>query len=114
VLLPTFPPRPTGTEDVSMGLDLKVNAPVVQAKLVKAEFVGCKLVGASQAVLRPFCESERGTDKSTTLVKRAKNPSLLGISGIVLQETLGTFKVVTPKSEVKGALDFPSPLLDSN
>ena len=47
VLLPTFPPRPTGMEDASAGLDLKINAPVMQAKLVKAEFVGCKLSGAS-------------------------------------------------------------------
>lgn len=54
VLLPTFPPRPTGTEDVSMGLDLKANAPVMQAKLVKAEFVGCKLVGASPCCLATF------------------------------------------------------------
>ncbi|KAK4705983.1 ribonuclease P protein subunit POP4, partial [Phenoliferia sp. Uapishka_3] len=77
VLVPTFPPRPTD-EDPSQGLDLKLNVPAIQAKLVKAEFVGCKLT-----------------------VKRAKNPSLVNITGIVLQETLGTFKVVTPKSAVK-------------
>lgn len=35
-------------------------------------------------------------------MKRAKNPSLVGLNGIVLQETRGTFKIVTPKSQIKG------------
>jgi len=39
-------------------------------------------------------------------VKRAKNPSLVGLRGLVLQETHGTFKLVTPSSQVKGALNF--------
>ncbi|KAL8279982.1 hypothetical protein RQP46_007563 [Phenoliferia psychrophenolica] len=47
VLLPTFPPRPTN-DDPTLGLDLKLNVPVMQAKLVKAEFVGCKLTVLSK------------------------------------------------------------------
>ncbi|BGP33409.1 RNase P/RNase MRP complex subunit [Rhodotorula toruloides] len=58
--------------------DTQVNVVNLQTKLIKAEFVGCLLS-----------------------VKRAKNPSLVGIKGIVLQETQGTFKVVTPKSQIK-------------
>ncbi|BGP25853.1 ribonuclease P protein subunit POP4 [Rhodotorula toruloides] len=51
-----------------------VNVVDLQTKLIKAEFVG---------------------------FKRAKNPSLVGIKGIVLQETQGTFKIVTPESQIK-------------
>ncbi|CDR39458.1 RHTO0S04e05336g1_1 [Rhodotorula toruloides] len=58
--------------------DTQINVVNLQTKLIKAEFVGCLLS-----------------------VKRAKNPSLVGIKGIVLQETQGTFKVVTPKSQIK-------------
>ncbi|KAJ8293886.1 Alpha-ketoglutarate-dependent sulfonate dioxygenase [Rhodotorula toruloides] len=49
--------------------DTQINVVNLQTKLIKAEFVGCLLS-----------------------VKRAKNPSLVGIKGIVLQETQGTFK----------------------
>lgn len=47
VLLPTFPPRPSPATQPPPGADLKLNVPVVQTKLLKAEFVGCKLTGAS-------------------------------------------------------------------
>ncbi|GAA5920402.1 hypothetical protein JCM6882_003265 [Rhodosporidiobolus microsporus] len=72
-LLPTYPSK---RDPVPPGG--QINVVTLQTKLVKAEFVGCSLS-----------------------VKRAKNPSLVGLSGIVLQETQGTFKVVTPKSEIK-------------
>lgn len=49
------------------------------------------------------------TDHIVHAVKRAKNPSLAGMKGIVLQETQGTFKVVTSKSQIKGA--SPAPLV---
>lgn len=58
--------------------DTQFNVINLQTKLIKAEFVGCMLS-----------------------VKRAKNPSLIGLSGIVLQETQGTFKLVTPRSQIK-------------
>ncbi|GAA6015858.1 hypothetical protein JCM10207_008820 [Rhodosporidiobolus poonsookiae] len=72
-LLPTFPPK-----NDPLARDPQLNVVNLQTKLVKAEFVGCSLS-----------------------VKRAKNPSLVGLKGIVLQETQGTFKIVTPKSDIK-------------
>lgn len=38
---------------------------------------------------------------SVVSVKRAKNPSLVALTGLVLQETLGTFKIVTTSSKIK-------------
>ncbi|BGP17685.1 hypothetical protein JCM10213_003590 [Rhodosporidiobolus nylandii] len=75
-LLPTYLTRADPASAVSR--DAQINAVNLQTKLVKAEFVGCLLS-----------------------VKRAKNSSLVGIKGIVLQETQGTFKVVTSKSDIK-------------
>ena len=37
------------------------------------------------------------------IVRRSKNPTLVGASGIVVQETENTFKVVTRKDKLKGA-----------
>ncbi|KAH8977756.1 RNase P/MRP, p29 subunit [Lactarius akahatsu] len=50
----------------------------MHAKLVKADFHG-----------------------SIVTVRRSKNPSLVGASGIVIQETENTFKVVTQKDRLK-------------
>ena len=36
-------------------------------------------------------------------VRRSKNAALVGASGIVVQETENTFKVVTRKDKLKGA-----------
>ncbi|GAA5927125.1 RNase P/RNase MRP complex subunit [Sporobolomyces koalae] len=74
--LPTFPSRSEPLPPAAQ--QLSVNVVNIQTKLVKAEFVGSFLT-----------------------VKRAKNPSLVGIEGIVLQETQGTFKLVTAKSQIK-------------
>ncbi|GAA5836767.1 hypothetical protein JCM3766R1_006258 [Sporobolomyces carnicolor] len=74
--LPTFPSRSEPLPPKAQALAM--NVANIQTKLVKAEFVGCIMH-----------------------VKRAKNPALVGLSGIVLQETQGTFKVVTPKSQIK-------------
>ncbi|KPV74297.1 uncharacterized protein RHOBADRAFT_54140 [Rhodotorula graminis WP1] len=74
-LLPTYPSRhavPT------LPRDEQINVVNLHAKMVKADFTGCSLS-----------------------VKRAKNPSLVGLRGLVLQETHGTFKLVTPGSQVK-------------
>lgn len=35
-------------------------------------------------------------------VKVARHPSLVGLAGIVVQETEGTFRIVTPKNKIKG------------
>lgn len=37
-------------------------------------------------------------------VKRARNPDLVGITGIVVQETENVFRVCTAKNLVKGEL----------
>jgi RNase P/RNase MRP subunit p29 len=37
------------------------------------------------------------------IVRRSKNAALVGASGIVVQETENTFKVVTRKNKSKGA-----------
>ena len=60
------------------------------------------------ARLSPFMcsNSETNEESNSITVKRAKNPSLVGLKGIVLQETQGTFKIVTPKSLVKGTSLF--------
>ena len=39
-------------------------------------------------------------------VRRSKNAALVGASGIVVQETENTFKVVTRKDKLKGARVF--------
>ncbi|GAA5991481.1 hypothetical protein JCM11641_002054 [Rhodosporidiobolus odoratus] len=75
-LLPTFS-HPADSATIA-AREAQVNVVNIQTKLVKAEFTGCLLT-----------------------VKRAKNPSLVGLQGIVLQETQGTFKIVTTKSQVK-------------
>lgn len=36
------------------------------------------------------------------LVRRSKNPSLVGCSGVVIHETENTFKLVTPANQLKG------------
>ncbi|GAA5904718.1 hypothetical protein JCM8208_001335 [Rhodotorula glutinis] len=74
-LLPTFPSRHAPP---SLPRDEQINVVNLHAKMVKADFTGCSLS-----------------------VKRAKNPSLVGLRGLVLQETHGTFKLVTPDSKVK-------------
>ncbi|GAA5950508.1 hypothetical protein JCM21900_004834 [Sporobolomyces salmonicolor] len=78
-LLPTYPSRHEPVPADAQ--DLQINVVNLQTKLVKAEFVGCILS-----------------------VKRAKNPSLVGLKGIVLQETQGTFKLVTPASQIKALM----------
>ncbi|GAA5856159.1 hypothetical protein JCM9279_004932 [Rhodotorula babjevae] len=74
-LLPTFPGRHATP---AVPRDEQINVVNLHAKMVKADFTGCSLS-----------------------VKRAKNPSLVGLRGLVLQETHGTFKLVTPSSQVK-------------
>ncbi|KAK4046337.1 RNase P/RNase MRP complex subunit [Microbotryomycetes sp. JL221] len=76
-LYPMFPTR--GSKRDAPPLEPQINVNTVQTKLLKAEFVGCKL-----------------------RVKRAKNPALLNIEGIVVQETQQTFKLAVPKAPVKG------------
>ena len=48
-------------------------------------------------------DDENGDDNDDEIVRRSKNASLVGVSGIVVQETENTFKVVTRKNKPKGA-----------
>ncbi|KAM0786484.1 hypothetical protein ACM66B_001942 [Microbotryomycetes sp. NB124-2] len=75
-LYPTFPTRTVEPSTPTLDPQISVNA--IHAKLLKAEFVGCKM-----------------------RVKRAKNPGLVGIEGIVVQETQQTFKFAVPEAPVK-------------
>ncbi|KAH8976982.1 RNase P/MRP, p29 subunit [Lactarius akahatsu] len=61
----------------------------MHAKLVKADFHGSIVTGKRQ-IHRIYGK-----------VRRSKNPSLVGASGIVIQETENTFKVVTQKDRLK-------------
>ncbi|KAK4049163.1 RNase P/RNase MRP complex subunit [Microbotryomycetes sp. JL201] len=75
-LYPAFPSRSTAAAVATLDPAINVNA--VHTKLLKAEFVGCKM-----------------------RVKRAKNPALVNIEGIIVQETQQTFKFAVPKAPVK-------------
>ena len=46
---------------------------------------------------------DRLIDVNDDIVRRSKNAALVGSSGIVVQETENTFKVVTRKNKSKGA-----------
>lgn len=98
-IYPPFPPRQPSNSSL-LANDPPLNVPTLHTKLTKAEFVGCSLRGELS------CQSHRRrlSNLLDATVKRAKNPALFGLQGIVLQETQGTFKIVTPKSKVKGAL----------
>lgn len=45
------------------------------------------------------------TSTLDTVVK-AKHPSLVGLKGIIVQETEGTFRIVTAKNRVKGEAEL--------
>jgi len=90
-------------------------AGTMQAKLIKADFHGSIMTGQSFSL--SVCstlrrDSERvcmglalGFDcDDDEIVRRSKNAALVGVSGIVVQETENTFKVVTRKNKSKGAL----------
>ncbi len=49
------------------------------------------------------CMYVRATATMLKIVRRSKNAALVGASGIVVQETENTFKVVTRKNKSKGA-----------
>ena len=75
----------------------------MHAKLVKADFHGSIMTGrsffpCSQSAFF-LVDTVAGYDDT---VRRSKNASLVGVSGIVVQETENTFKVVTRKDKLKG------------
>lgn len=70
-----------------------------QTKLVKADFHGAKLSGMKCIRAIDFLSNE------AVPVVKAKNPALIGLCGIVAQETEGTFRLVTVKDDVKSKRD---------
>jgi hypothetical protein len=127
--LPPFPANGTSqpaavTRTTTAGPPLLPNARLpnglgceqVSSRIVKADFTGAIIRGTSPAcplalyyfilfVLFVIPFELNPTDRISPLwgtVKKAKNPSLVGHSGIVIQETAETFKLVTPANVVKG------------
>lgn len=72
----------------------------MHAKLVKSDYHGAIVTGA----LPSFCVCVRLL--MSVPVTEAKNPSLLGISGIVIHETENAFRVVTKNNQTKRAGTF--------
>lgn len=127
--LPPFPANGTSkpaavTRTTTAGPPLLPNARLpnglgceqVSSRIVKADFTGAIIRGRSPAchlarrhfnlfVFFVFSCERAQADRMMPLwetVKKAKNPSLVGHSGIVIQETAETFKLVTPANIVKG------------
>ncbi|KAG8706800.1 hypothetical protein FRC09_002197 [Ceratobasidium sp. 395] len=67
----------------------------MQTKLVKADFHGSKLTGKSPLLLQ-YTKLNEGLT-----VKASKCPTLVGVSGIVIEETANVFRVITPDDRVK-------------
>lgn len=107
VVVPTVPLRSiSAVSTTGTGMqELKINVGNLHTKLVKAEFVGCILSGAFHLSFHELALTKNGA------VKRCKNPSLVNLTGLVLQETQGTFKIVSTSSVVKGALPLSLPSL---
>jgi ribonuclease P protein subunit POP4 len=74
------------------------NIAVIHAKLVKADYHGCIITGASK---HGDYNTRRISYSLSRTVKRSKNPSLVGMSGIVIHETENTFKVITTNDRLK-------------
>jgi ribonuclease P/MRP subunit p29-like protein len=94
----------------------------MHAKLVKADFHGSIMTGSSSRLVSPviiilifdlFFYFNVYVYVDVDTVRKSKNAALVGASGIVVQETENTFKVVTRKDKLKGACVrvSPSPLL---
>lgn len=80
---PTIPASPAMPNSASM-----------HAKLVKADYHGSILTGE----LTKFCQLCLLNDQ---IVRQAKNPCLVGISGIVIHETENAFKLITKLNALK-------------
>jgi ribonuclease P protein subunit POP4 len=80
----------------------------MHAKLVKADFHGSIMTGQSILSLRRVIILLIVGHDDRHTVRRSKNAALVGASGIVVQETENTFKVVTRKDKLKGALSVSS------
>nr|XP_031863686.1 uncharacterized protein CI109_000938 [Kwoniella shandongensis]KAA5530758.1 hypothetical protein CI109_000938 [Kwoniella shandongensis] len=72
-----FPPLPSNTSSLS-SISTNTNSDTILSKISKADFTGIFL----------------------TIVS-SRNTSLIGIGGIVIEETAGTFRIVTTENEIK-------------
>lgn len=76
----------------------------MHAKLVKADVHGAFVTGGSH--YQELSLDDRLTISSTVLVRKSKNPCLIGISGIVIHETENTVKIVTKADSMKCKCHF--------
>lgn len=83
-------PLPSGKLENGLGCEQ------LSSRLVKADFTGACVRGTFRPGILEGRQLIRG------VVKRSKNRSLVGLEGIVVQETAETFKVVTCANIIKG------------
>lgn len=74
------------------------NSGALHTKLVKADFHGSIMTGAWNIQTSAYADC---LIKPLLSVKKAKNPCLVGISGIVLLETENAFRIINIKNQVK-------------
>ena len=115
------PPPPEEGKGPASAPALPQPAGTIQAKLIKADFHGSIMTGLSFSLsvfflageirwsfdlcvcgLWTLIDNDNGDDDDDEIVRRSKNAALVGVSGIVVQETENTFKVVTRKNKPKG------------
>jgi ribonuclease P protein subunit POP4 len=99
-------PQPEGT--VTEQNAAMPNVATVHAKMVKADFHGSIMTGDRRRRRR----RRRLVHSLTTIVRRSKNPCLVGLSGIVIYESENGFRVITRSNKVKRefvSLSSPSP-----
>ena len=74
----------------------------MHAKLIKADFHGAMISGRAPMFSLRY---EPTNSFPISPVKQSKNPSLVGLTGIVILETENAFKVVTRTNQFKRRLD---------
>ena len=77
----------------------QTQAASMQAKLIKADFNGAMITGRNLAL--SFVYFVGLTTCLGLSVKQSKNPSLVGLTGIVILETENAFKIVTRADQLK-------------
>jgi Ribonuclease P/MRP, subunit p29 len=109
-LSPGPPPlreRADGDGEVAPKAATMPQAAGMHAKLVKADFHGSIMIG--QFRVRVLFNGEVFVQSNLVWgnqVRRSRNAALVGVSGIVVQETENTFKVVTCNNKLKGDATF--------
>lgn len=107
-----------GLKSLRLGETWEGNPEGLQAKLIKADFTGAYVKGASSRCEDTAALGQRSVvpnslspplRASFNAVTAAANISLVGIEGIVLHETEQTFKLFTQSSTLKGARPRCSP-----